>query len=279
MITSGPGAAICSYGLRKAMTLLVDNSRKRRMKTKNVESPILSKNQPGLVSKLCKPDLVRLMFVTSLLISWVLFAPILSQAQGIGLYKDGVKVLDFEDMTAGSNQGEDSPRASARMELMNRMLGDRKVNSFSEWKQYLQTISRCRELVRIARVDSDSIDIVSNQLSALCESMENARHSLDTRMTAFYSELLDLGCSPEMITQRAAAFEGHRRSHDQLLKLLTNLKEADSFGINDATLTVLEEIDRFFLQIDDKDRLPEICQDPVPALQERRELPPPNHIG
>lgn len=202
-----------------------------------------------------------------------------AQAQGAGLYKDGQKVLDFEELISTSL---DSPqktapsKATARKELLGQVLGEGGPASFKEQKEYVQTALKCRELVREILSSPDKNATTSSkieQLAALGESLNNANVALLARFDEIETDIRSQGYPSEKVRRHTELVEHYRIRAERLRDLLARLRVSQGSGSQSAVWDVLKELDQYFQEGKFDEDPPLLNSQPLPIVVDRKEAP------
>lgn len=199
-----------------------------------------------------------------------------ARAQGPGLYKDGEKVLGFEEsliISSDSLQKLSAAPPSKGREFRRQVLGTENPDQSREQKQYFRTVVTCRDII-IGHVADENLQPASgsdvDRLLALRSDLELAGEWLAAKYDRVGSDIADLGYPPDKLALHAQVAEGHRLASRRLLDLLSDLGEAKAAGSEVGIDRVIEELRVYFQDHVFRQDPPLMNSGPRPALMDIR---------
>ena len=207
-------------------------------------------------------------------------------AQGPGLYKDGKKILDLEEVITPSPADlQKSPILTKGRELRKQVLGTENPDRFKEQNEYITEVLKCRNLVQIITDNLSKNSSFTNELDQLLASEQNlilANQALLNKFSQIETSLKNSGYPQEKIDRHIKMVEHHGIAAQKLLDLLARLKEAHTTGEQSNLKIAIQELNQYFLDNIFQQDPPLLSSQPLPVMMskikapvvQRDELPP-----
>jgi len=152
--------------------------------------------------------------------------------QGPGLYKDGERVIDLQEMTASTAWGSSiapDEKSAERKALLERIMGGKIPLGSAEQNAYFRVVLKCRELIQQSSSEGGSGPLsgdVINRLLVLESELDRAHKALREKSESVEPRLSDNRYSVEKSRQHAEVMRRRNTDADQLLALLSDLRTA-----------------------------------------------------
>lgn len=170
-----------------------------------------------------------------------------------GLYKNGVKVADVEEVASSAQDtpaGRLAPAGGKGREFRRQVLGQDSEPSSVEHRRYVYHVIRCRDLVRQVSIDQESQSSMPSEVEQLL-GLEDSLLVADQDLLAFFESItvsLRDNAYPAKKQQRHAKMvEQHQVAADRLVELLAGLNVAylddDRFGVDSR----LRDLQQYFI--------------------------------
>ncbi|HUU44815.1 MAG TPA: transglutaminase-like domain-containing protein, partial [Acidobacteriota bacterium] len=172
-------------------------------------------------------------------------------AQGPGLYKDGQKLIDFEDVLSSSLEQLSDPqpaRSAARPALHQSISDVTRSRSFPERDTYLRSVGECRKLVSRATAEGSLQPAAGDvtRLLNLKHNLSQTGQALLDRYERMADDLARAGFSAEKLARHTGAIERQRQALAGLTGLLSDLSDAETAGDQAGAAQALYELQQFF---------------------------------
>lgn len=171
-----------------------------------------------------------------------------AHAQGPGLYKDGQRILDLEEMVSedpGIAKTLAEPATPGR-ELYRRVLGDEAGTAQRPFDDYFRLAAACRQAVRYAEAQPDEMARAVSTLVDLEPALATAHAGVIDHLEAVRRNL----AAEPRLEHKISRLEGLEREHlalaEDLLALLAALRDAEAGGHVFARDAALRDLALYF---------------------------------
>jgi hypothetical protein len=249
---------------------------KTKVSSKHIVAPVLLVSRSGRESP---GDKVELFFCVVFLYFSFLFLPSSALAQGVGLYKDGKKILDLGEMIDSSLQTAPvapSRMEPARMKLVKEIFKEKIPSQITPQKEYLLSVLECRDIVQgitsYNATDSAFADGIGRLLT-LEEKLAQANEALLQKFSEIEKSLKENGYPEEKIDRHIQMVKNHSIASERLLNLLANLRVARTSDDQSTMENVIRELDQYFIDNIFRQEPPLLSSQPLPVMMEIKKAP------
>lgn len=198
---------------------------------------------------------------------------------GMGLYKDGQKVADVEDVTASRPEGQlqaSTGHSGRGREFRREVVGREQAGRFREQSRHAHYVSRCSDIVQgmFAAGVTQAPDLRDvERLLVLEDSLLDARRLLSQKYDMVAADLLAKGYPSEKRERHNQVGERHLQAADQLLGLLSGLRSAHLTSASGEIESRWLELRQFFIDHVFRPEPPLQSAQPLPVQMDVRTAP------
>ncbi len=221
-------------------------------------------------------------------VGWMLFGGILCLAflaqpvvaKSPGIYKDGVKIVDFEEVIKNSLPDiltkEALPQAAGVQRIFQDAVSQRDMESVQTQRKYFQAVVAWRDLVNELTATSppaEDMTATADDVFRLSEQYLTASQDLADDFTAL-AQQLESNAYPDVIVERHATMMArHTEAAGELAALITEFETASDAGNFGAWSSTLEELARYFVDEKIEPEDPVYNTGEAPVMMEIRTAP------